>query len=97
MFSACVATVVSSPLNYVRNIQYAVDPTIGQRPEPARVILRKLWVQGRGCVTVFRRVAWLQRQLRLGWGTARVGFGMAFSEQIYNFCARSCGVSIGQR
>ena len=86
MFSACCATVLSSPLNYVRNIQYAHNPASNTDKMTISRILGSLWGQTKEQRGWVHRMAYLQRNLRIGWGTARVGCGMAFSEQIYAYC-----------
>jgi hypothetical protein len=86
MFSACTATFLSSPLNYVRNMQYAAPPGLRPRAGP---LLLELWAEAQRQGGVHGTASFLQRRLRLGWGTARVGVGMAFSEQIYSRCAKA--------
>jgi len=86
MFSAAIATFLSSPMNYVRNMQYA-SPS-DRRPGAVK-LLAELWARTREHGSLTDAASFLQRRLRLGWGTARVGVGMAFSEQIYSRCARA--------
>eukprot|EP00606_Chrysophyceae_sp_TOSAG23-5_P001164 GSChrysophyteH2.ASY1.ANO1.731.1 assembled CDS len=78
-----IATVLSSPWNYIRNIHYATP--YGQDPEKPLSIMRGLWKDACKEKTLFGRLVHLQTNLRVGWGTARVGCGMAFSAQVYNF------------
>jgi hypothetical protein len=80
--SATLATVLSSPLNYVRNTHYATPP--GVQPLPAYKILLKLWDDAANESTMQGKLRNLQSKLRLGWGSARVGCGMAFGAQVYS-------------
>lgn len=78
-----IATVLSSPLNYVRNIHYSVPPDA--RPDNALKVLRDLWNDAGAEKSTALRFSHLQSRLRLGWGTARVGCGMALAAQFYSF------------
>lgn len=102
MTSACIATVLSSPMNYVRNVHYSAPPE--QPPKRVITILNELYERSTheyfgickrdgsnsarnliyGRIQQFR---FLQRRLRIGWGTARVGVGMAFSSKLYSLCS----------
>lgn len=91
MVSACCATILSSPMNYVRNIHYSVNPKeIDRYRTNAITVLWRLWKRAQRYHphSTMDRWHFLQLQLRIGWGTARVGVGMAFSEQIYNACTK---------
>lgn len=83
LISGSIATVASSPFNYVRNIHYATPPD--QKPLHTRKILSNLWADILAQKTYKARIFHIQSQLRLGWGTARVGAGMAFSSQVFSF------------
>ncbi len=87
LVAAMVATVLSSPWNYVRNVHYATP--YGRAPESARKILGGLWSKAKLQPTLFAKLVHLQTQLRVGWGTARVGAGMAFSAQVYQIASRA--------
>lgn len=86
-FAGFIATIASSPLNYVRNIHYATDPSVCHTP--GFQILRKLWIDSKQTQprTFLSQLSYLQQQLRIGWGTARVACGMALGAQIYDTCA----------
>jgi hypothetical protein len=86
LFSASMATVLSSPINYVRNIHYATPPNTP--PESTAKILRDLVSSAWKESTWLMKWYFIQSRLRLGWGTARVGCGMAFSAKIYDLCSR---------
>lgn len=82
MIAAICGTVVSSPLNYVRNIHYATHPADHLRT--TNDILGELLSQARKADFILDRVLFVQRQLRIGWGTLRVGCGMAVGSKIYS-------------
>ncbi len=76
--AAVCATVVSAPFNYVRNVQYASAPTA--TPTTVLAELRQLVCEVRVDASPWRT---LQRKLRLGWGSLRVGVGMAIGAKVY--------------
>jgi hypothetical protein len=84
MMSALVATALSSPLNYVRNIHYST-PISSQKYDSFGFILRNLHTQIKNEPTLLRRIILLQERLQIGWGTARVSCGMAFGAHVYNY------------
>lgn len=83
--SGMIATLLSSPINYVRNIHYATGPN--ERIKSSFEILRELYRDAKNEASIIDCFVLLQRRLRLGWGTARVGVGMAFGAKIYELCA----------
>lgn len=86
MIAATVATILSSPMNYVRNIHYATDPS--SKPATSIQILRELVHRANHeNPTWSGRVHFMQQMLRLGWGTLRVGCGMAVGAMLYDFFA----------
>lgn len=86
LFSGCVATLLSSPFNYVRNIHYATPPDT--LPSSTIKIFQDLIEQTRDETTTVQKVKYLANRLRIGWGTARVGVGMAFGSIFYEYCSR---------
>ncbi len=86
LIAASVATVLSAPWNYVRNVHYGTP--MNEKPKSGYLIIRQLWEQAIQEKTFVSRMYHLQRQLRVGWGTARVGCGMAFSSQVYAFISK---------
>jgi hypothetical protein len=86
MVAATVATLLSSPLNYVRVVHYATPPELA--PKGAVEIIQTLLRTAAQEPTRLKQLAHLQNRLRIGWGTARVGFGMAFSAALYNYCTK---------
>lgn len=77
-FAGAVATSMSSPFNYVRNIVYA---TSHDAPTPSTWrCLEQLLRDARASGTP---MLFLRRRLMIGWGTARVAVGMAVASHIY--------------
>ena len=85
ILSASLATIISSPWNYVRNMHYATPPsekTLSTWQYLNELILHSSHEKG------FRnRFNHIQRKLRIGWGTARVGCGMAVGAYLYSTCS----------
>lgn len=84
--AAGLATVVSGPFNYVRNVQYATSsrdraPSISQ-------VLKELFYDVRQETHISQKLNLLQNRLRIGWGTARVAMGMAFAHSVYDALQR---------
>ena len=69
---------VSSPFNYVRNIKYGW-PSESQPPSSYRILIDLC----KDTKNSGRFARHLQERLRLGWGTARVAFGMAVGQYLY--------------
>jgi len=84
VISASTATVLSSPLNYVRDMHYSMSV----KPKSIFRQLCSLWEESMLEKTTFHQCVLLQRKLRIGWGTARVGCGMAFGSFFYTLCSR---------
>ena len=78
--SAFVATVCSSPFNYVRNMQY--EKATKSIP-PMIAILRDLYHTGLCKGRPSDAMKWWMFRLRIGWGTARVAVGMSFTSFCY--------------
>ena len=67
LIAACTATIISSPWNYIRNVHYAT--LRGTPPDGAVTILRGLVHEAAAEGSLFRRLRFLQKRLRIGWGT----------------------------
>lgn len=78
LVAGVVATVISSPFNFVRNIHFSTHPREPIRP--ALEILSRLHRHAFESESPFR---YLQMRLCLGWGTMRVGVGMAMTATLY--------------
>eukprot|EP01041_Mallomonas_annulata_P003939 gene3939-7874_t len=82
--AGCLATIASSPLNYVRNINYSTPP---DQPHITTIkVLTDLFKAADMYDSVWNRMKFIQERLKIGWGTGRVGCGMAFGSLIYSFC-----------
>ena len=79
--AALVATALSAPFNYVRNISYG-SPT----PVYTHAALLSLWRDAAAAPEGVVRT--LQLRMCLGWGTLRVGVGMGLGSQMYGGCMR---------
>lgn len=89
------ATAISSPFNYARSLQHAYGATdalpamvgdkTGKRKKHLTIhkVLAELATTARN--GRFRELA---HRLRIGWGAVRVSGGIAFTEYVYNKCAR---------
>lgn len=81
--AAMLATVLSGPFNYVRNIQFATRSL-----EPAKsvpTVLTELTRETMAVHGVLNRLSFVQTKLRIGWGTARVAMGMSFAHGVYDW------------
>jgi hypothetical protein len=85
LVSACTATVASSPFNYVRDMHYSTPPD--QQVLPIKKQIWKLWEESCQQKTAREQLVLLLRKLRIGWGTARVGCGMASGSFLYSLCS----------
>jgi len=95
MISASIATVVSGPFNYARSMQYAckadeVTPSIMN-------VLKTLWQECHQQGSVWRGMSHLQQRLRVGWGTARVGVGMAIGQHVFDWAKSSMDTAFSAR
>lgn len=87
LIAGMAATILSSPLNYVRNVHYATSPS--DEPKTTLRILKELLEEARREPDRVTRLLFLQHRLRIGWGTARVGCGMAVGAKIYELCSQA--------
>ena len=81
--AAGMATVMSGPFNYVRNIQFATRSH--ETAASTVVILRDLAQQAAAQHGSIEKLRLLQNKLRIGWGTARVAMGMTFAHAVYDW------------
>jgi len=79
---ASFGCIISSPWNYSRNMMYATPA--GDRPPTTYASLRDLWTATKQQPTLAGGAGFLQQRLRIGWGTARVGVGMAVGWHLYD-------------
>jgi hypothetical protein len=80
--AAGLATIFSGPFNYVRNIQFATPPD--QTPPKITKALNTLWQESQAQETLLERIGFFPKKLQVGPGTARVAFGMATGQYLYN-------------
>lgn len=80
--AAALATVVSAPFNLVRNVQYATRSR--EKADSISKILHDFVREVRSHDTKWQRARYFQTRLRIGWGTVRVAFGMAFGHLVYD-------------
>ena len=85
--AALIATVISSPFNYVRLRQYAAFGVL-QQPT-ALTILKDVARDIRLMPTLTDRLRCTFRVFNIGWGALRVGLGMGISSQIFDVCTRN--------
>jgi hypothetical protein len=83
-FAAAIATIVSSPFNYARNVQF--DTPAKARSLSVFAALRHLTTRVGQKVGVLEKASYVQNRLRLGWGTLRVSSGMALTSELYESC-----------
>eukprot|EP00045_Choanoeca_perplexa_P002971 m.27980 g.27980 ORF g.27980 m.27980 type:complete len:324 (-) comp11797_c0_seq1:50-1021(-) len=82
MAGAC-ATVVSGPLNYARNMQYA---TSLKQPCPSTWrVIADLFTNARNQPSWRAKLHYLQFRLRVGWGSLRVAVGMSAGQALFDW------------
>jgi len=83
MIAASFATASSGPLNYVRVIIYSTPPS--EKPPGMIKALADLGHSTKMQPGFKNKISFLQQRLRIGWGTARVGVGMATGQHLYEY------------
>ena len=83
--AALIATVISSPFNYVRLRQYAAN---GAQPTTLS-ILSQVSRELQSMPTITDRMRFIFKSFNIGWGALRVGLGMGISSQIFDVCTRN--------
>jgi hypothetical protein len=85
MIAAGVATALSGPFNYVRNIQYGTKSN-ARAPNTYAVLVdlaRETCASPR--TRMSDRLVFLCTKLRVGWGTVRVALGVSFGHAVYDY------------
>jgi hypothetical protein len=82
MAAAAAGTVLSSPFNYLRNIQFARSAKKEAQTMP--VIMQSLRDEVAAARGPFAKASIIQGRLRVGWGTLRVASGMAIGAHFYD-------------
>lgn len=92
VMAASLAVAISSPFNYARNMQFGAA---GKAPSMISALQRlhgeaitKRQLEGRRA-----ELAYIIQRLALGWGTLRVGVGMAVGQKIYDHLM-TCDIDI---
>jgi hypothetical protein len=80
--AAGLATVVSSPWNYCRTIQYATRSK--ERQPTIRQVFAELAKEVKHEKGALAQLRLLQNRLRIGWGTLRVALGLSFAHSVYD-------------
>ncbi|KAL8273560.1 hypothetical protein Esti_002487 [Eimeria stiedai] len=82
--AAGIAVALSSPLNYVRNMQLAAAPDAAvPRMLP---LLRQLRVQAAEASGLSARMRVVSRSVLVGWGSLRAAVGMGFGSLVFDLC-----------
>lgn len=85
--AAGVATIVSSPLNYVRNRQYGTEPHL--KTPAVSAVLTDLWQESKNNnQQPFSRIRFFQQRCKIGWSSARVAVSMALGQKIFD-CSKA--------
>lgn len=82
--AATLAAIASSPINFVRTMQLATPS--GCVPPSFSVVLSQLHRDIMQQRSLWLRLSYAQDRLRIGWGSVRVGLGMAVGDLIFRFC-----------
>jgi len=93
---AALGTTLSSPFNYLRNLAYAESTKVKRESFQAkltfwRVHLGDLRNGAAAQDSTWNSLKFLQKRMQLGWGTARVAFGMALTDMLYKYCQHCRG------
>ena len=89
--AAAIATTLSSPINYWRNMQFATK--VGCQPVSLVKCMRELKSSIVDAPTTIDSVRQIGLKLRVGWGTVRVATGMAVGQQLYDYLSRRISTS----
>lgn len=79
--AALTATIASAMFNYARTKQYATQPS---ETAPSIWSICKALHDNSKQYTGLERARFFQQRLRLGWGTGRVGLGMAAGQYLFD-------------
>lgn len=81
--AAGLATMLSSPFNFARNMQYATPPDT--KPPTIYQSLQNVWMESRlAADKPWDRLLFFQRRFRIGWGAARTAVGMAVGQKLFD-------------
>lgn len=77
-----LASIVASPVNYIRAIKYSTPAD--QTPREAVMILKDLWKDAKSSSGMLPKLGFFQKRLLIGCDTVRVGLGMAAGQWMYD-------------
>lgn len=82
---SCLATIITSPINYIRNIKYA-SGYISSNPSYSEVMKQLVLNQDvyQGKRDTYKVIRYYFGKFAVGWGTLRVGVGIALGQYIYD-------------
>ena len=81
--AGAVATALSGPLNYVRNMKLSTQP---QHSAPSAFsVMADLLRQARLQPRLSGSLSYLQQRLRIGWGTGRVAVGIGLGQLLFDW------------
>ena len=81
--AAGLATILSGPFNYARNVQYSTSSRI--RADGTFQVLKALVDETIRTPSALERWKLVTSKLRIGWGTLRVAAGMSYAQFVYDF------------
>lgn len=93
---SCVATIATAPINYVRNMKYARGYK-KSNPSARRIydeLLHAQPVYSKQLLDVVPIFQYYTHRLAIGWGTLRVGVGIACGQYIFDSLMASMGGAI---
>ena len=93
--AAAIATTLSSPINYWRNMQF--DTRVGSKPVSLRRCMSELRRSMVEEPNFRNRIRQIGLKLRVGWGTIRVATGMAVGQSMYDGLSRKMNRVIDER
>ena len=81
--AASIATVIASPLTYVRYQKYATPPT--QQPPSMAGVMASVWQESsKQNKSHLERLSFFQTRLGIGNSVMRAGIGMAFGQKVFD-------------
>ena len=90
--SGFIATMLSSPFNFVRNMQYSAPKHEHHIPSMMNV-LKELYRDGMNEGGIMKAMRFWLFRLRIGWGTARVAVGMSFTSYCFELTQQMLALS----
>lgn len=86
--AAGLATIISGPLNYARNMQFSSAPN--ERTLPIRSIINEVRQESeQHRQSCFSRLSFFQQRFRVGWGTARIAVGIGVGQAVFDALSKA--------